>query len=172
MTRRMKLARRRKAGSMCWFSPMGKIRMLPQLNPVPALQRMTQPRFGLSFGPGSGAGSDAGCPMMEHTLSKLTASQLHRVMKFPPNRNNPHDRQGQLAYEPYKGWQMEPIWLPAPETVVSRLFEIAAKATRILRFGNIWAGHFGVFLSALSSAHLSAFRLVMRWVCPLVPRMV
>lgn len=32
---------------------------------------------------------------------------------------------GSLNFEPYAGWQMEPIWLPAPEAVVSRLTEIA-----------------------------------------------
>jgi taurine transport system permease protein len=34
---------------------------------------------------------------------------------------------GSLNFEPYKGWQMEPIWLPAPEAVVARLVEIATK---------------------------------------------
>ena len=33
---------------------------------------------------------------------------------------------GSIAYEPYKGWQMEPIWLPAPESVVTRFFDLAA----------------------------------------------
>lgn len=32
---------------------------------------------------------------------------------------------GSLNFEPNKGLQMEPIWLPAPETVVARFFEIA-----------------------------------------------
>ncbi|PWV99978.1 taurine transport system permease protein [Hoeflea marina] len=32
---------------------------------------------------------------------------------------------GSLAFEPAKGWQMEPIWLPAPETVVARFIEIS-----------------------------------------------
>ncbi len=32
---------------------------------------------------------------------------------------------GSLSFVPYKGWQMEPIWLPAPEAIVSRLIEIA-----------------------------------------------
>jgi taurine transport system permease protein len=31
---------------------------------------------------------------------------------------------GSLSFVPDKGWQMEPIWLPAPESVVSRLVEI------------------------------------------------
>jgi taurine transport system permease protein len=34
---------------------------------------------------------------------------------------------GSLAYEPSKGWQMEDIWLPAPEAVVSRLIEISSE---------------------------------------------
>lgn len=34
---------------------------------------------------------------------------------------------GSLVFEPEKGWQMEPIWLPAPEAVVDRLIEIADK---------------------------------------------
>lgn len=32
---------------------------------------------------------------------------------------------GSLNFEPYTGWQMEPIWLPAPEAVAARLVEIA-----------------------------------------------
>lgn len=32
---------------------------------------------------------------------------------------------GSLSYLPNKGWQMEEIWLPAPESVVSRLIEIS-----------------------------------------------
>jgi taurine transport system permease protein len=32
---------------------------------------------------------------------------------------------GSLNVEPAKGWQMEPIWLPAPEAVAARLAEIA-----------------------------------------------
>ncbi|MGF1475987.1 MAG: ABC transporter permease [Geminicoccaceae bacterium] len=32
---------------------------------------------------------------------------------------------GSLSFEPAKGWQMEPIWLPPPEAVVARLIEIA-----------------------------------------------
>ncbi len=34
-------------------------------------------------------------------------------------------RKGSLVFEPGKGWQMEPIWLPAPEDVWGRLIEIA-----------------------------------------------
>ena len=34
---------------------------------------------------------------------------------------------GSLSIKPDKGWQMEPIWLPAPEAVVSRLGEIASE---------------------------------------------
>ena len=34
---------------------------------------------------------------------------------------------GSLVFEPDKGWQMEPIWLPAPEAVWGRLIEIAGK---------------------------------------------
>ncbi len=34
---------------------------------------------------------------------------------------------GTLNVKPNKGWQMEPVWLPAPEAVVYRLFEIASE---------------------------------------------
>ncbi|OCW56063.1 ABC transporter permease [Hoeflea olei] len=34
---------------------------------------------------------------------------------------------GSLSIKPDKGWQMEPIWLPAPEAVVDRLVEIASE---------------------------------------------
>jgi len=33
---------------------------------------------------------------------------------------------GSLSFTPDKGWQMEPVWLPAPETVIERFIEIAA----------------------------------------------
>ncbi|MDH5484937.1 MAG: ABC transporter permease, partial [Gammaproteobacteria bacterium] len=33
---------------------------------------------------------------------------------------------GTLSFTPDPGWQMEPIWLPAPEAVLNRLLEIAA----------------------------------------------
>jgi len=31
---------------------------------------------------------------------------------------------GTPNYKPYQGWQMEPVWLPPPEAVVGRVFEI------------------------------------------------
>ena len=34
---------------------------------------------------------------------------------------------GSLSVKPDSGWQMEPIWLPPPEAVVFRLFEIASE---------------------------------------------
>jgi len=34
-------------------------------------------------------------------------------------------KKGSLSFVPDKGWQMEPIWLPSPEAVVSRLIEIS-----------------------------------------------
>ncbi len=34
-------------------------------------------------------------------------------------------KKGSLSFTPYKGLQMEPIWLPPPEAVVQRLIEIA-----------------------------------------------
>ena len=37
---------------------------------------------------------------------------------------------GTLNFEPSKGWQMEPIWLPAPEAVFSRVIEIAQEGFR------------------------------------------
>ncbi|MEQ9694517.1 ABC transporter permease subunit [Shimia sp. SDUM112013] len=37
---------------------------------------------------------------------------------------------GTLNFAPNKGWQMEPIWLPAPEAVVKRLGEIASEGFR------------------------------------------
>ncbi len=32
---------------------------------------------------------------------------------------------GSINFEPRKGWQMEPIWLPSPEAVLARLIDIA-----------------------------------------------
>ena len=37
---------------------------------------------------------------------------------------------GTLNFEPAKGWQMEPIWLPSPEAVVARIGEIAGEGFR------------------------------------------
>ncbi len=37
---------------------------------------------------------------------------------------------GTLNFEPAKGWQMEPIWLPPPEAVLARLGEIASDGYR------------------------------------------
>lgn len=37
---------------------------------------------------------------------------------------------GTLNFEPAKGWQMEPIWLPAPEAVAKRVYEIANEGFR------------------------------------------
>ncbi len=37
---------------------------------------------------------------------------------------------GTLNFVPSKGWQMEPIWLPAPETVLKRVGEIASEGFR------------------------------------------
>ncbi len=37
---------------------------------------------------------------------------------------------GTLNFEPAKGWQMEPIWLPAPEAVAGRVVEIASEGFR------------------------------------------
>ncbi|MBB96799.1 MAG: taurine ABC transporter permease [Rhodobacteraceae bacterium] len=37
---------------------------------------------------------------------------------------------GTLNFEPKKGWQMEPIWLPPPEAVVDRIVEIAREGFR------------------------------------------
>ena len=37
---------------------------------------------------------------------------------------------GTLNFEPDKGWQMEPIWLPAPEAVAGRVAEIASEGFR------------------------------------------
>ncbi|MEM9640599.1 MAG: ABC transporter permease subunit [Pseudomonadota bacterium] len=36
-------------------------------------------------------------------------------------------RRGSLNFQPSKGFQMEPIWMPAPEAVVTRFFEIASE---------------------------------------------
>ena len=36
-------------------------------------------------------------------------------------------KKGTLSYEPEKGWQMQPIWLPSPEAVWSRLVLVASE---------------------------------------------
>ncbi len=49
---------------------------------------------------------------------------------------------GTPNFEPEKGWQMEPIWLPVPEAVASRLMEIASEGFR----GSTLAEHLGLSL--------------------------
>ncbi|MCT4554709.1 MAG: ABC transporter permease subunit [Pelagimonas sp.] len=49
---------------------------------------------------------------------------------------------GTLNFEPAKGWQMEPIWLPPPEDVLSRLYEIASAGFR----GSTLGEHLGYSL--------------------------
>ncbi|MGH1413788.1 MAG: ABC transporter permease [Pelagimonas sp.] len=49
---------------------------------------------------------------------------------------------GTLNFEPSKGWQMEPIWLPSPEAVVARFGDIAANG---YRGSSLWA-HLGISL--------------------------
>ncbi len=39
-------------------------------------------------------------------------------------------QKGTLNFEPAKGWQMEPIWLPPPEAVLARVGEIAREGYR------------------------------------------
>ena len=43
---------------------------------------------------------------------------------------------GSLSIKPDKGWQMEPIWLPAPEAVVARLGEIASEGYKNVSLWN------------------------------------
>ncbi|MCW3780086.1 ABC transporter permease [Defluviimonas salinarum] len=49
---------------------------------------------------------------------------------------------GSMNFEPNKGWQMEPIWMPAPEAVAARLAEIA---TNGYQNTSLW-GHLGASL--------------------------
>jgi len=47
---------------------------------------------------------------------------------------------GSLSVKPDTGWQMEPIWLPAPEAVVLRLVEIAKDGYKnFTLFEHLWA---------------------------------
>ena len=71
---------------------------------------------------------------------------------------------GSIAFEPNKGLQMESIWLPAPETVVTRLFELASNGYQNVTLGRISIRRFIAFSSVFSSALLSAFRWATRWV--------
>ncbi len=49
---------------------------------------------------------------------------------------------GTLNFEPAKGWQMEPIWLPSPEAVAARFVDIAQNG---YRGSSLWA-HLGISL--------------------------
>ena len=54
-----------------------------------------------------------GQPIAPGETVKVASGEVTLSAKGTPN------------YKPAQGWQMEPIWLPAPEAVVSRLVEIA-----------------------------------------------
>lgn len=58
---------------------------------------------------------------------------------------------GTLNFEPKKGWQMEPIWLPAPEAVIERVVEIAQEG---FRGSTLWE-HLGY----------SLFRVIIGFIC-------
>ena len=58
---------------------------------------------------------------------------------------------GTLNFEPRKGWQMEPIWLPPPEAVIARIVEIAKEG---FRGSTLWE-HLGY----------SLMRVVLGFVC-------
>lgn len=52
---------------------------------------------------------------------------------------------GSIVYEPAKGWQMEPIWLPAPEAVWGKLVDIASNGYRnVTLFDNLFWSLFRV----------------------------
>ncbi len=47
---------------------------------------------------------------------------------------------GSLNFTPNTGWQMEPIWLPAPEQVLARFWEISTNGYQNTSlFGHLWA---------------------------------
>lgn len=64
---------------------------------------------------------------------------------------------------PDKGWQMEPIWLPAPESVAVRLVDIAKDGFRGFSLADIWAIRCSASLSGFSLGLWSAFRWAMPW---------
>ncbi len=66
-------------------------------------------------------GKDKDYQIISINNQPITAGQRIKV-------NNGHvtmTKKGSLSFTPDKGWQMEAIWLPPPEDVVSRLIEIA-----------------------------------------------
>ncbi|WP_108484514.1 ABC transporter permease [Oceaniglobus ichthyenteri] len=58
---------------------------------------------------------------------------------------------GTLNFVPAKGWQMEPIWLPAPEAVMARLIEISSEGYQ----NSTLLEHLG----------MSLFRVILGFVC-------
>ena len=72
-------------------------------------------------------------------------------------------RRGTVRFTPYAGWQMEKIWLPAPEDVWVRLVEIARMVIAVSPLPSIWAIRCSACLRALRLALWLASRLAMRW---------
>ena len=68
-----------------------------------------------------------GAPIAADTTIKAANGELTLTSK------------GSINYEPGKGWQMEPIWLPSPEAVAARFIEIA---TNGYQNTSLW-GHLG-----------------------------
>jgi taurine transport system permease protein len=68
-------------------------------------------------------GDEDGYRVVEVEGQRLSPDDTVRV----PNGTVTMTARGSLSFEPDAGMQMEPIWLPSPEAVASRFFEIASQ---------------------------------------------
>ncbi len=71
-------------------------------------------------------GRDAGAEIVEVNGEPIAPGGSVRI----PDGRVGMTPKGTLNFEPAKGWQMEPIWLPPPEAVVARIGEVASEGYR------------------------------------------
>jgi taurine transport system permease protein len=92
-------------------------------------------------------GDEDGYRVVEVEGQRLSPDDTVRV----PNGTVTMTARGSLSFEPDAGMQMEPIWLPSPEAVASRFFEIASQGyqnfTLLEHLGwSLLPGHRGLLL--------------------------
>ncbi|TNF64056.1 MAG: ABC transporter permease [Rhodobacteraceae bacterium] len=124
--------------------PIGQDPVLPEVDPGDGFARndvaaVGRWRSGLIRVDGNDEiGRDGGAVVVAIDGQPIAPGQSVRVADGTVTLSD----RGTPNFEPEKGWQMEPIWLPPPEAVASRLMEIAGEGFR----GSTLAEHLGLSL--------------------------
>ena len=70
--------------------------------------------------------NDSGGKEKDYLITKINGTPIKAKQSLAVNNGHVTlSKKGSLSFTPNKGWQMEPIWLPAPEAVFLRLIDIA-----------------------------------------------